>query len=163
MDAEGDLMCAHCGDSTGELAFECDYCGNSFCPDHRLPEAHDCSHISQARPPTSSDEEPAAFQDLSRGAVTAEEIDLEALRERADTENQPYSVVEVEHTVGTTPDPDPDSSPDVAVDGSIASESDTVVVNEESQEREEISINRTAVLVVLLFLALILVGILLFN
>jgi len=134
------VSCEYCGGSTGELAFECNYCGNSFCQAHRLPEAHDCTHISEARPPTSAGDEPEAFRDHSRGAVTADEIDLEALRERAERDEQPYSVVEVEHTVGSPPDPDFDSSPDVAVDGSIASEGDTVVVDGESQEcdREEL-------------------------
>lgn len=155
------VSCGYCGDSTGELAFECNYCGESFCQAHRLPEAHDCTHISKARPPTSAGDEPEAFSDLSRGAATAEDIDLAELRQRAETEDQPYSVVEVEHTVGTTPDPEYDSSPDVAVDGSIARDSESVDV--ENSDREEKSISRTAVLIVLLCLVFILLMVLLFT
>lgn len=153
------VSCGYCGDTTGDLAFECDYCGISFCQSHRLPEAHDCTNISDARPPTSAAQEADAFSDRSRGAESTEDIDLAELRERAknDDQDQPYSVVEVDHTVGTTPDPDFDSSPDVAVDGSIARESDSVEVT--TPDREEISINRTAVLVAVIVLLVVLIGV----
>jgi len=152
------VSCDYCGESTGELAFECNYCGKSFCQSHRLPEAHDCANISSTRPPTSAGEEADAFINRSRGAASADEIDLKNLRERAKSETTPYSVIEVEQTVGTTPEPDFDSSPDVAVDGSIARENEAVEVT--TKEREDISINRTAVLVVALVLLFVIIGIL---
>lgn len=149
--------CEYCGKSTGELAFECNYCGTSFCQTHRLPEAHDCTNISDARPPTSATDEADAFTDWSRGAESTDEIDLEELRERAKHENQPYSVVEVEETVGTTPEPDFDSSPDVAVDGSIASQDESV--EDSSLDRDSISINRGVILIAAIVLLLIMIGI----
>ncbi len=36
------MKCATCG-SECDLPFKCNYCGNYYCPDHRLPENHDCS------------------------------------------------------------------------------------------------------------------------
>lgn len=36
------MKCATCG-SEVDLPFKCNYCGNYYCPDHRLPENHDCS------------------------------------------------------------------------------------------------------------------------
>ena len=36
------MKCATCG-SECDLPFKCNYCGNYYCPDHRLPENHDCT------------------------------------------------------------------------------------------------------------------------
>jgi hypothetical protein len=46
--------CHYCGEEE-ELPFECDYCGHSFCGDHRLPPSHNCLGIAEwkARPPPS--------------------------------------------------------------------------------------------------------------
>ncbi len=36
--------CKRCGEKTiGH--HECTYCANTYCPDHRLPENHDCSGV----------------------------------------------------------------------------------------------------------------------
>jgi hypothetical protein len=35
--------CEFCGKETGILPFDCNYCGGSFCAEHRLPENHECS------------------------------------------------------------------------------------------------------------------------
>ncbi|QLH09825.1 AN1-type zinc finger domain-containing protein [Candidatus Nitrosotenuis sp. DW1] len=40
--------CAYCGNET-ELPFECNYCKDSFCSEHRLPEEHRCVKLSQIR------------------------------------------------------------------------------------------------------------------
>lgn len=149
--------CEHCGESTGELAYVCDYCGAAFCQPHRLPEAHDCRNISQARPPTSVAHESGAVTDKSRGAKSAGEIDLGELRERAKQETQPYSIVEVEETVGTTPEPDFASSPDVAIDGSIASEETSDEPTTHS--RKGVSSSRIIALIVVVVLLLLLVGV----
>lgn len=38
--------CVTCGaDVDGSLAHSCSYCGGSYCPDHRLPENHNCAGI----------------------------------------------------------------------------------------------------------------------
>jgi len=36
--------CQNCGKKT-TLPFRCKYCGDVFCDDHRLPEAHKCDGI----------------------------------------------------------------------------------------------------------------------
>jgi len=36
------LKCERCGLDL-ELPFKCNYCKNYYCPEHRLPESHDCS------------------------------------------------------------------------------------------------------------------------
>lgn len=40
--------CAYCGDMT-DMPFECNYCRDPFCPEHRLPEEHRCVKLSQIR------------------------------------------------------------------------------------------------------------------
>lgn len=148
------VSCEFCGEATGELAFECNYCGCSFCESHRLPESHDCSKIAAARPPTSATDEADAFLNQSRGAEAADNIDLGDLRDRAKNESQPYSVVNVDQTVGTAPDSDFDSSPDVAVDGSIATE------NESSDGAGEAQDDKPGNWVALLLIAFVVFGIL---
>ena len=115
--------CEHCGDSIYTLTYECNYCSQSFCRSHRLPETHDCSHVSDARPPASKGSSDQLHDTDSTSEIDFrdENVDLQELRERAkaEAEGEPYSVAEVQHTVGTTPDSNFDSSPDVAIDGSI--------------------------------------------
>jgi hypothetical protein len=151
------VSCEYCGDSTGGLTYMCNYCGAAFCQSHRLPEAHDCRSISETRPPTSVAHEAEAVKDKSRGARSTDEIDLGELRERAKQETQPYSVVEVEETVGTKPEPDFASSPDVAIDGSIASEETSDRPTTDS--RKEISSSQIIALLVVVVILLLLVGI----
>lgn len=39
--------CDHCGTTINDVQlFECSFCGGTFCPDHRLPEAHDCPAVA---------------------------------------------------------------------------------------------------------------------
>lgn len=40
--------CAYCGDLT-EMPFQCNYCKDYFCPEHRLPEEHRCVKLTQIR------------------------------------------------------------------------------------------------------------------
>jgi hypothetical protein len=151
--------CEYCGEATERLAYECDYCGESFCRSHRIPESHDCSGISNARPPTSAAHESDAFGDLSRGAQSAQDVDLAQLRERAkaEAEGQPYSVVDLQHTVSTTPEPDYDSTPDVAVDGSIKRKRSTKQTpTSESDDSISRSKNRLLIALFLLLVAAIL-------
>ena len=40
--------CAYCGDMT-DMPFECNYCKDPFCAEHRLPEEHRCVKLTQIR------------------------------------------------------------------------------------------------------------------
>ena len=40
--------CAYCGDMT-DMPFECNYCKDPFCSEHRLPEDHRCVKLTQIR------------------------------------------------------------------------------------------------------------------
>lgn len=40
--------CAYCGNMT-DLPFECTYCKDPFCSEHRLPEEHRCVKLTQIR------------------------------------------------------------------------------------------------------------------
>ncbi len=40
--------CAYCGDMT-DMPFECNYCKDPFCSEHRLPEEHRCVKLTQIR------------------------------------------------------------------------------------------------------------------
>ncbi len=42
------MKCRKCGQETF-LPFQCPYCRDQFCSEHRLPEAHDCPRIDLAR------------------------------------------------------------------------------------------------------------------
>jgi len=48
-------QCDYCGKETQTLStFTCSYCGKTFCPEHRLPFNHNCTHIEawkQTPPP----------------------------------------------------------------------------------------------------------------
>ncbi len=41
------MKCDYCGKDEA-LPFRCQYCHGSFCPEHRLPENHNCPEINQA-------------------------------------------------------------------------------------------------------------------
>ncbi len=42
--------CDICGEKvSGGSSFTCTYCGGSFCPSHRLPFNHACTHIDEWR------------------------------------------------------------------------------------------------------------------
>jgi predicted nucleic acid binding AN1-type Zn finger protein len=40
--------CAYCGDMA-DLPFECNYCKDPFCAEHRLPEEHRCVKLTSIR------------------------------------------------------------------------------------------------------------------
>ncbi|WP_082230115.1 AN1-type zinc finger domain-containing protein [Halorubrum lipolyticum] len=84
--------CVVCGSaSTSDgMPYRCAYCGEPVCPEHRLPENHSCT--GERLP---EDETP---------------------RDRSPQPMHPDDVT----TMGTTPDNIGQSSPDVALDGSIA-------------------------------------------
>jgi len=43
-------FCEHCGNEIGYLPFNCNYCGGTFCKQHRLPENHECSFELKHKP-----------------------------------------------------------------------------------------------------------------
>ncbi|MEM2785740.1 MAG: AN1-type zinc finger domain-containing protein [Candidatus Nitrosotenuis sp.] len=40
--------CTYCGNKT-DLPFECNYCKDQFCSEHRLPEEHRCVKLTSIR------------------------------------------------------------------------------------------------------------------
>ena len=40
--------CAYCGEKQ-DLPFQCNYCNDKFCAEHRLPEDHRCVKLHQIR------------------------------------------------------------------------------------------------------------------
>lgn len=38
------IKCDHCGQGT-DIPYKCKYCGGRYCPDHRLPEGHSCDGV----------------------------------------------------------------------------------------------------------------------
>lgn len=42
------VACAYCGDMV-DMPFECSYCRDPFCAEHRLPEEHRCVNLRQIR------------------------------------------------------------------------------------------------------------------
>jgi hypothetical protein len=87
----GDSSCHVCGvrTTTDGMAYRCAYCGRPVCSDHRLPENHNCTG---SRLP---DDESTKGRDPERMELNNEQ------------------------TVGTTPSDIGQSSPDVALDGSM--------------------------------------------
>lgn len=90
--------------SSDGMPYRCAYCGDPVCPEHRLPENHGCS--GERLP---ADETP---RDRSPQPMGSEDVT----------------------TMGTTPDDIGQSSPDVALDGSIAGDQQTGP-DEEKTER----------------------------
>ena len=59
------MKCRKCGQETF-LPFQCPYCGDQFCSEHRLPEAHDCPRMDLARAQRQEDavvfQEPSSYE-----------------------------------------------------------------------------------------------------
>ena len=56
------MKCQKCGQETF-LPFQCPYCGDQFCSEHRLPENHNCPRMDLAR--AQRQEDAVAFQEPS--------------------------------------------------------------------------------------------------
>ncbi|NLE05516.1 MAG: hypothetical protein GX638_12045 [Crenarchaeota archaeon] len=41
--------CMQCGEEV-LFPFRCNYCQNNFCPQHRLPESHNCPNLPKKEP-----------------------------------------------------------------------------------------------------------------
>lgn len=44
----GGVTCDYCGKQT-YMPYRCRYCNGLFCPDHRLPEKHDCTGLERMK------------------------------------------------------------------------------------------------------------------
>lgn len=49
------MECHFCGQKKEGLPFHCNYCGESFCSDHRLPENHACPRVGGPKQPGHSE------------------------------------------------------------------------------------------------------------
>ncbi|MFI5421588.1 MAG: AN1-type zinc finger domain-containing protein, partial [Nitrososphaerales archaeon] len=45
------MECHYCGVAKEGLPFRCNYCGEFFCGEHRLPENHACARVGGPRQP----------------------------------------------------------------------------------------------------------------
>lgn len=87
--------CDHCDDRV-DLPYQCNYCGGQYCPEHRLPEGHDCDGVEFL----AGDQR--WFRDKDTGETVHSRSDFAA-----------PEPIEPEYTVGTPPEPEYDSPPDV--------------------------------------------------
>lgn len=87
--------CDHCRQQS-DLPFECSYCGGVFCEGHRLPEAHDCDGVHFLS------DSGKRFESKASNEVV-----------RSDEEIQRPEPIDPEYTVGSRPDPEYDTAPDV--------------------------------------------------
>ncbi len=49
------MQCHYCGEQKEGLPFRCNYCGESFCGEHRLPENHACPRVGGPKQPGHAD------------------------------------------------------------------------------------------------------------
>lgn len=102
--------CTICGERE-RLGYICKLCGQDHCPDHRLPENHDCAGL--------------VAYDRTQPWFFTDEATVKGGTERArDFRRKAPEALErgtLGHLPGTAPEPDYGSSPDVATDGSMIS------------------------------------------
>jgi predicted nucleic acid binding AN1-type Zn finger protein len=77
-------QCAHCGAETNH-AFRCNYCNQSHCSEHRLPEKHECSmHIPGNDPSSFGGEGPQ-----TRDRRSTHRKRIERVREKRSDKHRP--------------------------------------------------------------------------
>lgn len=101
-------QCIICGES-GELLRDCRYCTGTYCPSHSLPENHDCPGLAEV------ENEDQWVRDRGTNVPTYQ---------GSDSESRPEPLNSGDVTTYGSADIEFDSSPDVAVDGSIVGEDD---------------------------------------
>jgi len=72
--------CHVCHEST-DTPFECSYCGERYCTDHRLPENHECPNLRHATPPKSSQTE-SVVTNAYRGGDGSDQSRIRSLLDR---------------------------------------------------------------------------------
>ena len=158
--------CKICGQSD-DLHYRCNYCNQTFCADHRLPEQHDCPGLEIVNAVDSrwfskdTDIDPREAQEIElppelvgeitdtpnledRSAAVQNQKKREAIDMVSDSakvaggevvigqESKPYETVEPS-TVGTSIEPEYESSPDLNPDGSLQTDENP---NENTAEGE---------------------------
>lgn len=102
--------CTVCGDCA-RLSFVCKLCGEANCSEHQLPENHGCFGLE--------------VYDRDESWFHTEEAIVEAGTAEASRYRQEAPVAiekgDLGHLPGTRPDPEYNTSPDVAADGSVIS------------------------------------------
>jgi len=88
------MECIVCG-RDDELYFRCSYCDGAFCSSHRLPESHECDGVRFLSDPGKR------FESKFTGEVVEEGEGID-----------PPKPFKPKYTVGTTPEPEWDPSPD---------------------------------------------------
>lgn len=78
------------------MPYRCSYCGGIHCKQHRLPEKHDCDGVELLSPPGKR------FRNKATGRVVDHGEPIQA-----------PEPIEPRYTVGTRPEPEYESSPDV--------------------------------------------------
>lgn len=126
-------VCDECGTEYETLKNTCRYCDGEFCPDHHLPEKHDCPGLDNLGVGTRHFE--SAAGDASTGPRTLGEP-----KDDQDDEDESPDALEHVRTHGGSgrdqSDADFVSSPDVNPDGTL-DESEVEPVNEEFRSQME--------------------------
>jgi hypothetical protein len=89
--------CRHCG-SQPDLPYRCQYCDGTYCPDHRLPEGHDCDGV----------------RFLSTGNKRFKSKFNDEVITHDDIINDPEPL-DPDYTVGSTPEPEYAPAPDTEI------------------------------------------------
>ena len=112
------VECAICSTEV-DMPFQCKYCKDPFCTDHRLPENHDCLGLENGWEPIQEEQDDQSKNDdYSPSDRNKSPFERISSRERIQEE---FETVDAQ-VMGTTPEKDEiidDRSPDVAPDGSI--------------------------------------------
>lgn len=101
--------CDHCG-TDSDQPFTCSHCGQSHCPDHRLPENHDCAmHVPErgSGGPSTSEIHGRNVVERAGDVDRPEPMDLDETTSlgttRSETGNKSPPVRTKNQTEGTTP------------------------------------------------------------
>ena len=112
------VECAICSTEV-DMPFQCKYCKDPFCTDHRLPENHNCIGLKNGWEPIKKEKESQSEND-NQTVPEENEEPFERISTRKRIEEE-FETVDAQ-VMGTTPEKEElidDRSPDVAPDGSI--------------------------------------------
>lgn len=90
------IECTQCG-TRPDMPYQCKYCGGRYCPDHRLPEGHNCDGV-----------------EFLSATGKRFETKTGSIVDAGENIRSP-ELVEIEETLGTTPDIEYERSPPVRV------------------------------------------------
>ena len=123
----GDMPnCEHCAEAIdGVSAYSCSHCGSTFCPEHRLPEAHDCPFIATISAPSMrTDSDPSSeTQTGSIESATQADANSTSRHQETNPDMENTSPPQRSNHGKRHREWEPESSsPDLQVDGSIKGE-----------------------------------------